>query len=320
MARSVPAAVAVTALLIGLGAASPASANFVATGHDPAGDSLDPHPGRDIVAVALTYDRRTGRLQGGVRLRGEARGDAPANLTLFAGTRTATGCDGYPAIGFATQTDLRGADWVRLRAAGAPPAGTGTATKSFEGAGEGYEATAGMLRAVRPNCVVAQLNEPGNPAVVYDVAGPYVLHKRPELEAKLGTLPPAMRPGQTRTVRLTLRNPGDASTGPLRLTVATSRGTGVKMPRAIGGLRPGQKRVVRVKVTLGAKARTATTLRVTAVAKSGLKARDEGTLYLRRPSSPGSGSGGGGGTGGDSGVQLCFRYTWLPPYSTLVPC
>lgn len=168
----------------------------------------------------------------------------------------------------------------------------------------------------RPTCVVARLSEPGNTAVVYDVAGPYVLHGRPELEATLGKLPPAMKPAQTRTVRLTLRNPGDASTGPLRLTAAKARGITVKMPRAIGALRPGQKRVVTAKVTLSAKARTTTTLRLTAVATSGLRSRDEGKLYLRKPSS----GGGGGGTGGDSGSQLCFRYTWLPPYSTLGPC
>lgn len=136
MTRHFPAAVAVTALLVGLGAASTASANFVAAGEDPAGDSVDPSPGRDIIGVALTYDRRTGHLRGGVRLRGEPTGEAPANLTLFAGRRTATGCDGYPAIGFATQTDLRGADWVRFGAPGVPAAGTGRATKTYEGSAE----------------------------------------------------------------------------------------------------------------------------------------------------------------------------------------
>src|SRR5688572_8039211 len=161
--------IALLTLTIGLGLTSSASANFVALGIDPADDSADPSPGRDIVKVGLSYDRRTGHLKGGVMLRGAPTGAAPANLTLFAGRRTATGCNGYPAIGFGTQTDMRGADWVLLRSAAAQPI-SGRATKTYDGAAEEYEATAAQLRGKRPNCVIAQLNEPGNSAGVYDVS------------------------------------------------------------------------------------------------------------------------------------------------------
>lgn len=265
----------------------------------------------------MSYNRRTGELRGGVRLAGEPNGDAPAVFTLVAGRRTATGCDGYPAIGFTTQTDRTWVDWIRLEAPGAAPAASGSATKDYDGAVEEYSATASALAGMRPNCVVAQLSEPGNAAVAYDVAGPFALRGLPELDATLGTLPKAMAPSTTRTIRLTLRNPGDATTGRIRLGIAGARGLKVKMPRTIPALRPGAKRIVALKVTLSPGAKTLTTLRVTALAKGGLRALDQGDLYLRRPSRAGGGGGSGGGGGGP---QLCYRYTWLPPYGELVPC
>jgi len=308
---------ALAALFAGLVLTPSASANFVALGQDPAGDAADPDPGRDIVKVGLSYDRRSGHLRGGVMLDGTPTSEAAANLTVFAGRRTATGCNGYPAIGFGTQTDLRGADWVLLSSSGSAPV-TGSAVKLYEAAAEEYEATARPLAGKRPDCVIAQLNEPGNGAVVYDVAGPYRLRGLPELEARLGKLPPKMRPGRARKVRVVLRNPGDAPTGKVRLKVTRAKGMKVRLPRRVAGLRPGATRKVRLEVTLSRRARTYTNLRLTATAKNGLRARDRGRLYLRKPSR--KPSGGGGGSGGGSGSKLCYRYTWLPPYSTLVPC
>lgn len=316
------AGLAVTAVAAGalVGMSAPASAAFLTTGTDPAGDSTDADPGRDIVAVALSYDRREGALRGGVRFAGEPDFDLPANLTLLAGRRTATGCDGYPAIGFGTQTDMRRASWIRLDAPGAPPGAQGIADKTYDEALEEYEAFEKALAGKRPNCVVAQLNEPGNPGVVYDIAGPYALRALPELDARLGKLPKAMTPGTTKTIRVTLRNPGDAPTGRIRLGVAGARGLKVKMPRAVPTLRPGAKRVIELRVTLARGAKTFTNLRVTAKAKDGLRAQAKGELYLRTPSRPSGGSGSGGGSGGSSGPNLCIKYTWLPPYSMLVPC
>ena len=316
--RRARTAVALLAAALGLAAVpSSASATQLVVGEDPAGDAADPHPGRDLVGVALTYDRRTGHLRAGVRLAGTPSDDAPANLTVFAGHRTATGCNRFPAIGFATQTDLRTAQWVRLDGADAAPT-TGWADKRYEDAAEEYEVTDRALAGERPDCVVAQLNEPGNTAVVYDVAGPFDLRGLPELEAKLGRLPATMAPGRTRTVRLTLRNPGDASTGRVRLSASRARGMTVRMPRSVPALRAGAKRTVPIRVTLSRRARSTTPLRVTATAASGLRARDEGSLSLRR-AAPGGGGGGGGGDSG-SGSGLCYRYTWYPPFSELVPC
>lgn len=311
------AALAALILLIGLGLTSSASANFVATGTDPAGDSTDPHPGRDIVRVGLTYDRRTGNMQGGVMLRGEPSSEAPANLTIFAGRRTATGCNGYPAIGFATQTDMRGADWVLLRSPTARPI-TGQATKTYEGRAEDYEATDWQLRGMRPNCVIAQLNEPGNSAVVYDVSGPHAVRGLPELEIKMGNVPTSVRPNRPQRIRVVVRNVGDGPSGRLRLAAGKARGLKVQMQRHLASIRPGARRAFNLRVTLNRRARSTTPLKLTAVGPQRLRAVAEEDLYLSRPRTPSRGGGGGGGD--SSPPKLCFRYTWLPPFSQLVPC
>lgn len=305
-----------------VGMVAPASAMLLATGKDPAGDTTGAHPGRDIVQVALTYNRREGTLAGGVRFAGKPDPAWPGNVTIFAGHRTATGCNGYPAIGFGTQTDVPGVSWARLDGPGAPPGAQGAATKRYAGAAEEYEARHGALRGRRPNCVIAQVNEPGNSAVVYDVAGPFPLRGLPELDAKLGKLPKVMAPGKPKTIRVTLRNPGDATTGRIRLGVAGARGLKVKMPRTVPALRPGGKRVVNLRVTLTRAAKRVTDLRLTAIANRGLRAQDTGRLRLRTPARPsgGGGSGGSGGSGDRGASNLCFRFTWMPPYSTLVLC
>lgn len=293
---------------------APASASFTVLGTDPAGDSTEAHPGRDIVKVGLNYNRRTGHLRGGVMLRGTPGTESAANLTLFAGRRTGSGCNGFPAIGFGTQTDLSGADWVLLGAGNAVRA-SGSAIKLHAAATEEYEATARPLAGKRPNCVIAALNDPGNPDLIYDVAGPYAFRALPELRVNLGRLPARMTPGRSRAIRVTVRNPGDARTGPIRLVVPRTRGLTVRMPKRLGSIRPGARRSVKLRVTLNRRARTFTSLRVRALGRQRLRASDSARLYLRKRSRPARGNSRSG-----NGSQLCFRYTWLPPYSTLVPC
>lgn len=312
--------VAVPLGLLALAAAAPAAqANFVGLGQDPAGDAADPHPGRDIVSVGTAYDRRTGHLRGGVRLRGEPGQEAPANLTLFAGNRTPTGCNAFPAIGFGTQTNLTGADWVRLDRAGGAPAARGSAKKLYDVATEEYEATTKDLAGRRPDCVIAQLNEPGNPANVYDVAGPFALKGLPELEVRLGKAPAIFRSGKPRTIRATVRNVGDGPTGRVRLAVPGAKGLKVAMPKRLNSIRPGARRTVSLRVTLSSRSESFTTLRLRATGADGVRAEADDRLY--RSSRTGGSSGGGGGAGsGNGGSKLCYRYHWLPPYSKLEPC
>lgn len=295
-------------------AASPAQATFIAAGQDPVGDTTGGHPARDLLGVSLAYDKRTGALRGGVKLAAAPFEGAAANLTLFAGRRSATGsgCNAYPAIGFGTQTDLRGVRWVRFAAAGAAPQ-DGAATKTYDGPIEEYEARAATLRGARPECVIAQLSDPATGAV-HDVAGPYAVRALPELELALGTLP-TMRPNRTRTVRVALRNPGDAATGRLRLSIGGARGMSIRAARTVPSIAAGSRRTVAIRVTLSRRARSLTDLRVTARNADGLQARDEGRLVLVK-----NGGSGGSGGGGKGGSKLCYRYTWTPPYSALRPC
>jgi hypothetical protein len=108
------------------------------------------------------------------------------------------------------------------------------------------------------------------------------------------------------------------------LKIGRARGlkTTVKK-RALKPIAPGRRRTVKVKVTLGARARTATDLKVTATAGK-LVARTEEALYIRRKQAKPS-PGGGDGGGGQGGPQVCNRYS--PDFTgetggslILVPC
>jgi hypothetical protein len=296
---AVVAAVAATLAL-----ASTAQANFVATASDPAGDSTDPSPGRDIVGAGLAYDPRSGALAGGVALRGEP-GDAPALIALYAGTQTATGCDGYPTAGFGSFSDEFGASWLRLDdAAGAGPRGDAD-KDGYRSEVQEFRVTDRQLAGRRLSCVMASLTEPGNAANVYDSVGPIALVGQPVLSLRIRGVPKRIPEGQSRTVKLVVANTGNARTRKVRLKIGRARGlkTTVKK-RALKPIVPGRRRTVKVKVTLGARARTATDLKVTATAGK-LVARAEETLYIRRKQSKPSPGGG----GGQGGPQLCNRYS-----------
>jgi hypothetical protein len=301
-----------------------ASANFVGEATDPSGDSADPNPGRDIVGAGLAYDPRTGGLFGAVGLRGEP-GDAPGLLTLFAGMRTAAGCDGYPALGFGTLTDEFGASWLRLDDASGTAAARGDADKDgYRSALQELEATDRRLAGRRPNCAVATLTEPGNPAVVYDTVGPIALVGQPVLALRIGRVPDRIPEGKRRTIKLKVSNTGHAPMRRVRVKVARARGMKATVkPRVLKRLAAGRKRTVSVTVTLGARADLSTDLKVSARAGK-LVARAEDTLYVRRKQKPSSGGGGGGGDGFD-GPKTCVRF--IPDFTGetggslgLVPC
>jgi NPCBM-associated, NEW3 domain of alpha-galactosidase len=317
--RSLLAAIAATA--IALAGASAAAANFVATATDPAGDSADPNPGRDITAIGMSYEPDSGELLGGIRLGGEPVDEADASISLFAGTQTATGCDGTPAAGFGSTLHDFGARWLRLDdTAGSGPRGDADKT-GFGSQVQEFEITDAQLAGQPLNCVIATLNEPGNAANIYDVAGPLPLVGLPALRLKVGGVRREFRPGRPRKVTLTLANDGDGPTEPVRLKLSRARGMKVKLKtRSLKAIAPGRRAKVIATVTLKSRARDSTDLTVKAVAGD-LVARQETTLRLRRPSKPG----GGGGNGGGRPTQTCTR--WLPdPFGgtggslILVPC
>ncbi len=310
-----PLAAALAAFATAVGAAPIAQANFVATADDPAGDATDPSPGRDITAVGFSYDHRSGELIGAVRLRGEP-GEQPALVSLFAGTRTASGCDGFPATGFGSDTSSFEARWLRLNdASGSGPRGDADKT-GYRAAIQKFEATDRQLAGQRPDCVVAILSELGNASNAYDSVGPIALVGQPELALRVSGVPKVFAPGRPRRIKVTLTNGGDAPTRRVALTLSRARGVTVKAKRALGPIQPGKRVTVTATVTVSRRARAATDVKVTATAGE-LRARGETTFYVRKPA-----SGGGGGT---HRPGVCTR--WIPDLSgetggslILVPC
>jgi hypothetical protein len=314
-----PPLLAVALVGLGLLTAPLAQANFLGAAKDPAGDAADPSPARDIVAAAIAYDRRSGELRGGIALRGAPASETSSFIGLFAGVRTAKGCNGYPAIGFGSYSDEWGASWARLEGPG-PPSRSGEADKTgYLDPVQEFEISTRALAGRKVDCVVATLTEPGNATVVYDGIGPIPLRALPALEATLGEVSEPLRPGQQRRIKLTLRNPGDALTGRVKISFKRARGLQVQAPRKLAPIRPGKRRTVTIKVTLNKRASNPTTLSAV-IAAGKLSARVEESLYFRSPPSGGNGDGGEG-----SSPQLCNR--WLPDLSgesggslTLVPC
>lgn len=305
-----------TLVATGLLAGAPAAqASYVGSGSDAANDVATPSPGHDIVGVAVALDPRTGQMRAQIRLRGEPSSDAPADVNVFAGRRTATGCNGFPAIGFSTLDTARGAVAVRLSAAAAEPTvrsiakdGAGTPVQDFD------VTLPALMTGVTPNCVIARSAKADDTSVVYDTAGPYALRGVPGLIAELGRTPRSMTPGQTRSVRLVLRNPGHAGTGRIRLSVGKARGLRVRHPRTVASIAGGKRKTVTLRVSLSRSAKRTTTLRVKASAPKKLTAKADARLRLASPSA------GGGGSGGGDGPKLCYRYTWYPPYGELQIC
>lgn len=310
---------ALVVLAVALVAASTARADFAATAADPAGDAADASAGHDVTAIAFAYDRRGGRLFGAIQLRGTPQEGAGALVSLFAGTRTARGCDGYPALGFGSVTDETGARWLRLDdGIGGGPRGDALKSGSLSSVQE-FEVTDRQLAGRRLECVVATLTQPGDAAVVYDQVGPVALVGLPELAGRLrGTAHP-FTAGRSYRVTLTLTNPGDAPTRRVRLQAARARGLTVKLARrSLPPIPAGGRRTVSVTVTLSRRARMRTDLVLTATAGK-VVARALQTLYLNTPSRPRGGDGPGGST------QLCNR--WQPDLSgqsggslVLLPC
>ena len=306
---------------LALGAA-PAAANFVVTGTDPEGDAADPHPGRDLTALALEYDPETGVLNGAVRFRGAPGDDGRSFITLAAGTRTAGGCDGYPAAVLASSTDEYDGGWYRFDAAGAPSAESGDADKTgFDSAVQAFQVEADALRGRAYDCAVATITEPGNAARVYDTIAGVDLVGQPELGVRVSGVPKRLERGRTRRIALRVTNPGDGPATGVRLRLSRERGlTRTPARRALGTLAPGATRTVKVRVRLGRRAAPTTDLGVVATAReNGLRVRDEVSLRLA------SRSGGGGGGGDGGGTRVCTR--WSPdPFGEsggsliLVPC
>lgn len=290
--------------MIAVVATPAAQANFVATAIDPANDAIDPSPGRDITAVGLSYDRRSGELAGAIALRGEPNHESSAFVSLFAGVRTASGCNGYPAAGFGAYSDDFGASWLRLD----DPAGNGPRgeadKRGYLAEVQEFEVSDRQLAGRRLDCVIATLTEPGNATNVYDSVGPIPLVGQPALALRVSGGARAFGVGRPRTIKLTLSNDGDAPTGRVRLKFSRARGLTIKTKtKTLKSIAPQRHKAVTATVTLSDRARTATNLKVTTTAGR-LSVHEETTLNLRTPTRPGDG----GGQGGGGSTGSCVRY------------
>lgn len=315
---------ALLAVLVGLGLAGApaASASLVAIAEDPPGDSSDPAPARDILNAALGYDRRRGALVGMVRFRGAPTADTAGLITIFAGTRTPEGCNGYPAVGFSTVTDGLRPRWHVFEAAGSSgvfgdtrKSGAGTAIQQFE-------AVDRKMAGKQPDCMIATLTAPGDASVLYDTTGPIPLVAQPVTQLRLQGVPKRLPADRPRRVRVTVTNAGDAPTRPVRLRVASARGLrATPASSRMQAIAPGKSRTVTLRVSLSSRARAQTPLKLTATAGD-QKVEAVGRIALQRPARKG---GSGSGSGTSRPPTVCNR--WMPDISgetggslALVPC
>lgn len=322
--RAFAGAVALSVIAV-LGGAPRAQAELLGGGEDPAGDATVPGAGRDLRAVAISYDRRRGSIVGAYRLGAAPSATEDADVTLVAGRTSPTGCDAYPAIGFRTTTYRSASQWLNLPQASGGGA-SGTADKRGIGTPTArIEAVDDRLQGGRPDCVVAFLTDPDDASVVHDTAGPFALTPQPVLQVRLRGVPSTLTAGKSRRVRVTVSNVGEARSPRTSLKVAGARGLRATPRTAtVAPLAAGASRTVSMRVRLSARARSSTTLRVTGTAGR-QRVVAEADVRLRRPSRPGGGGSAGGGGGGASSPKVCTR--WFPDLSGetggslgLVPC
>ena len=302
------------------GATASARADFIATAADPSGDAADPSPGRDITSVGMAYNRKEGTLSGYVRFRGSPDG-VPSLITLFAGMRTAAGCDGYPAGGFGSYSDEFGSSWLRIDSPTGPVAARGEADKrGFDSEVQTFEASDAALAGRPWDCVVATITEPGNAANVYDSTGPIALVGQPGLSVRVRA-PKQFRRNRSYALQIRLSNPGDGAARRVKLRLGKARGLRLSpRARSLGTIAAGKHKTIRVKARFDDRARSLTKL-VLRASSGRLVAQGTLRLSVRTPRRPR-----GGGGGGQTHVpRVCNRYSPDPFGDTggsliLVPC
>ncbi len=283
----------------GLFGSAPAGAAFIAETTDPAGDSSGNLPGQDLVAVGLGFDQKTGYMVGAIALRGAPEVDHGAFLTLYAGTKTPSGCDGHPVGGFGSRTDDDfDATWVREDAPGVFRHGEAEKTTSNHSTLQTFEVRTRKLAGKKWNCFGANLTDPEDPSMVYDRVKPVRFKGLPAMSMRMPKVRRAITPNRKHKLKVVISNPGDAPLRSVRVRFRRDRGLKVSpRSRKIKVIRPGQRRAVPVNVRVTRAAGETATLDVTA--RSGkLVAKGSTKLRLKLPKKkPPKGGGGNGGSG-----------------------
>lgn len=280
-----------------------AGAAFIAETTDPAGDSTSSHPGRDLRGAGIGFDQKTGFMVAVIALHGSPSDDGGSFLTIYAGMRTASGCNGYPAGGFGAMTDGWDAIWVRHNAPGQTQ--HGEADKSgYRSNVQRFEVETRKLAGRKWNCLTATLTDPENPEIVYDQIGTVAFRGLPSLRMNIQKVRRAVPVNRTRRIKVVVANPGDAPLRGASVRFAGDRGLKVwPRKRRLGVIRPGKRRAVFVRVKPRMAAGTSADLKVTVKAGK-LVARSTRTFKVKQPRR--KPSGGGGGSFGGSGV--CVQY------------
>ncbi len=310
-----------TGLVLALvGAGTPAAqASFVGEAADPAGDAAAPEPGRDLVAAGLGYDRGSGRMQVLARLRGTPDATAPTSLVGYVGRRTANGCTGLPSAGLVGLTTGRATTWLRFDADAQTPSARGSGDRQGSGTtAQGLSAVDRRLQGMRPDCGRVALVDPDDGTRVFDEAT-FALTARPSLGVELLSLPRYVSQNRTHTLRVRVRNPGDAPTGTVRLRIGAIGGMTAKRAHRVASVAPGRTRTIRVRVRFGSRAAGTNRLRATATA-GGLRATAQRPVYVRRTSRRGTGGGSGGGGTSSTCVQFFPGFGGDAGSLGLVPC
>jgi hypothetical protein len=306
-------------LLLALGTAPAAEASFVGEATDPAGDATASEPGRDLVAAGLGYDRATGRMQALARLRDAPDAAAPTSLVGYVGRRTGAGCEGLPTAGLVGLTTGRATTWLRFDTDPRTPSARGSGDRQGSGTAlQGLSAIDRRLQGMRPDCGRVALVDPDDGGRVFDEAT-FALVPQPGLGVELLSLPRYVGQGRAHTLRLRVRNPGDAPTGTVRLRLGAIAGMTAKRAHRVASVAPGRTRTVRVTVRFGSRAAGTNRLRATATAGR-LRATAQRPVYVRHQGRRGTGGGSGGGGTSSTCVQFFPGFGGDAGSLGLVPC
>lgn len=283
--------------MVGFVATPRADAAFIAEVKDPAGDSTSSHPGRDLIGVGIGFNQKTGYMVGAVRFRGAPDSDNGAFLTLYAGMRTSSGCNGFPAGGFGAYTDSWNAYWLRLDGPGQARSGEADKTGYLDEV-QTFEVRTKKLAGKKWNCLTAALTDPDDTQIVFDQASSPNFRGLPELAVKVPRIKRAVPVNRVRKIRIRIANPGDAPLRRVRVKIGRDRGVSPRpRSRIIRAIPPRKHRVISIAVRPRRTAFSTADLKVK-VQAGRLRATREVRIRIKHPRPKPSGGGGSGGGGG----------------------
>ncbi|MBN8866413.1 MAG: hypothetical protein J0H98_02565 [Solirubrobacterales bacterium] len=263
----------------------------MASAFDHVGGSADrsgdgPDAGRDLTRVQVSYDSRTGRFEAGIQFAGTP--SSGQQIAVGMGRRDQSGACSAPMLILGTVLYDDFSVWLREENGTTPAEASGDAFRTIDGSRVDLKATASAMSGLRPNCAEAVASDASNTSVIYDAIDAFAVKappKKPRLRVSFsGT--GAVKRGASRTVRVKVRNVGDAAAKKVRFSLK-ARGKGTASPRAkrLGRIAPGKSRTVRVRVRASSRAKGKITLKARA-ASPGASAKATAVIQILVPQPP----------------------------------